>query len=250
MARCRWIVDGPLPAAENMAIDQALLDAAGVPGAGWTLRLYQWNPAALSLGYFQSVRERDGHVASQSASLVRRATGGGAILHHHELTYSLSLPLSDRWSGKHRELYDRFHGVILSVLADAGVSARLWQPVQPEQPEKSSREFLCFLRRAAGDIVLGEWKIGGSAQRRSDRALLQHGSLLLQASPFAPELPGIRELAGVLLDPQQLGESIAVGFSREFALELERGQLSSAETVAAEEWRQSRFAHPAWNTSR
>jgi len=87
---CRLIVDRPAPGAWNMAVDEALLDAAVEQGVA-ALRFYQWSEPTLSLGYFQRHADRDSHAASHDCTLVRRQSGGGAILHDRELTYSLTL---------------------------------------------------------------------------------------------------------------------------------------------------------------
>ena len=81
-------------AAWNMAIDQVLLDSAD---SGATLRFYGWRPASLSLGYFQSAADRSLHTASSALPLVRRPTGGGALVHDNELTYCLVSPVVDRF---------------------------------------------------------------------------------------------------------------------------------------------------------
>ncbi|MEM6330787.1 MAG: lipoate--protein ligase family protein, partial [Planctomycetota bacterium] len=91
MQPCRLIVDPPQPGARNMAVDEALLDAAAA-GAGATLRLYRWSSPTLSLGYFQPLAARAAHPASAGCPCVRRHSGGGAIVHDHELTYSLAVP--------------------------------------------------------------------------------------------------------------------------------------------------------------
>ncbi len=87
MQQCRLIVDPPQAGAWNMAVDEALLESA-VAGGLPVFRLYQWSEPTLSLGYFQAVADRQQHPASHGCPLVRRRSGGGAILHAHELTYA------------------------------------------------------------------------------------------------------------------------------------------------------------------
>ena len=93
----RWMWDEPASGAWNMALDEALLESAGDDPMA-TLRFYRWSEPTLSLGYFQRSAERAAHIASRDCPLVRRASGGGAILHDAELTYSLTIPTTDRWS--------------------------------------------------------------------------------------------------------------------------------------------------------
>jgi lipoate-protein ligase A len=250
MNQFRLIVDPPLPGARNMAIDQALLDSAGEPDGGMTLRLYQWQPATVSLGYFQTLASRDKHESSRDGEIVRRTTGGGAIIHDHELTYSLTLPLTDRWSARHRELYDTMHHVIIDSLADWGIKAELWEPLPDGSTLADKNEFLCFLRRAIGDIVLDGFKIGGSAQRRSQRSLLQHGSILIGQSVLAPELPGIQELSGVSLDIEKISDKIVSRFARTCELGPVRGEMTSEERLKAGKWEKNRFGNDCWTCNR
>jgi lipoate-protein ligase A len=213
------LIDAPAAGSWNMAVDQALLESVSRSGE-MVLRFYQWEQPTLSLGYFQSMEDRSLHEPSLSCPVVRRATGGGAILHDQELTYSLCVPSEDRWSKTHELLYWTIHGAIIECLADWGVEARTYQTDKtiatsgsvpgvgcskfeelpswsnsPMQVEASS--FLCFQRRSAGDIVLGNYKVCGSAQRRKFDSVLQHGSILFKRSNCAPELPGIEDLAVV-----------------------------------------------------
>lgn len=238
------LIDPPQDGLTNMAVDEALLAMAAAGELGPVLRFYRWSPATLSLGYFQRYAERAAHPASAACDVVRRASGGGAILHDNELTYSLVLPAGHPLAARPEPLYRAVHQALIEVLAEASgsagaslspaVEARFWEDVrpisgsaaaspnpgtfacgdaQPSPPHPPSRApappepFLCFRRRSPGDVVMrvsGDplrhplaWhKILGSAQRRRHGAVLQHGSLLLAQSLFAPELLGIRELAG------------------------------------------------------
>src|SRR5687767_6703039 len=95
MPTARLIIDPPAEGSWNMAVDEALLESAADSGE-ITLRFYEWSRATLSLGYFQSHAERSGHTASLACPMVRRSTGGGAIVHDQELTYSLVVPMDGR----------------------------------------------------------------------------------------------------------------------------------------------------------
>src|SRR5688500_9559950 len=94
MSALRVITDPPASGAWNMAVDEALLESAAT-GSVATLRFYEWHEPTLSLGYFQPAADREQHAASRACPLVRRASGGGAIVHDRELTYSLAWPLRD-----------------------------------------------------------------------------------------------------------------------------------------------------------
>lgn len=176
-----------------MAVDEVLL-AGMTAGSAPLLRFYQWQPATLSLGYFQSAADRSEHSASKDCEMTRRLSGGGAILHDKELTYSVMTPPEHPWSKDVQQLYDLFHESLIKTLSVWKVSAT--QCTDPEKLPPSEEPFLCFQRRAHGDVLLNGFKICGSAQRRRQGAVLQHGSILLDQSEFAPELPGINELSG------------------------------------------------------
>jgi lipoate-protein ligase A len=198
-----------------MAVDEALLIDAADNGIA-TVRFYQWQESTLSLGYFQRYDDRYEHAPSRDCAIVRRQTGGGAIVHDRELTYSLTLPASHPLARQSQPLYAAVHDAfIVELLSCCDVDAKRFQPSVDQESNHARREqqpFLCFERRAQGDVVVvGRpvtsdsappqvapppfgWKILGSAQRRHRGAILQHGSLLLDRSPAAPELPGLRNL--------------------------------------------------------
>ncbi|MCG8653349.1 MAG: lipoate--protein ligase family protein, partial [Pirellulales bacterium] len=150
-----------------MSIDQTLLETVDRGGPP-TLRFYTWNQPTLSLGYFQPQVQRREHSASRKLELVRRATGGGAIVHHHELTYCLVMPLGDRRSGARVDLYQGLHQVASDVLAEFGVRASPHRLSGREENVDPSA-FLCFQRRTAEDLVVAGYKVLGSAQRRGRR---------------------------------------------------------------------------------
>jgi lipoate-protein ligase A len=133
--------------------------------------------------------------------LVRRSSGGGAILHDQELTYSLSLPTSHPLAADAETLYRETHGLLLSALADFGIAAELNRQTLVTL---GGEPFLCFRRRSVGDVVVGNHKVCGSAQRRRKGAILQHGSILTAASAAAPELLGLRELGAPTLTVDRL----------------------------------------------
>lgn len=185
------LVDPPQSGVRNMAVDEMLLERASDGGPA-VLRMYQWSPATLSLGYFQRVEERATHEASRNCPLVRRSSGGGAIVHDRELTYSLALPTSHPLAAEPETLYRETHGLLVELLADFGLAASLCERTLVSL---GGEPFLCFQRRSVGDVLIAGHKVCGSAQRRAKGAILQHGSLLVERSPAAPELPGLRELA-------------------------------------------------------
>jgi lipoate-protein ligase A len=246
-AACRLILDPPGAGAWNMAVDEALLGAADETTTP-TLRFYEWSKPTLSLGYFQRVEDRRRHAASATCPLVRRSTGGGAILHHRELTYSLVWPAADRFSARAQSLYDTIHESLIGCLVARGIPAEINGHLgTADQGEQS---FLCFQRRVAGDVLIHRDKIAGSAQRRLRGTVLQHGSVLLERSPQAPELPGIKELTGVYLDPAELAAILARALADRLAVTLEPSTLTELELRVARQVDQGKFRENSWTNKR
>ena len=190
---CRLLIDPPAAGPWNMAVDETLLEWSAEEGAAcW--RFYRWQEPTVSLGYFQTHDDRRQHSPSRHCPAVRRLTGGGAIVHDAELTYSLVLPADHPLAVRRDLLYRAVHTALIRVLADLGLEVTLCDGAA--SGEAGRQPWLCFLRRSSGDVLLGPAKIAGSAQRRRRSAVLQHGSLLLRRSASAPELPGLEDLAG------------------------------------------------------
>jgi lipoate-protein ligase A len=244
MTEIRLLRDPPAAGAWNMAVDEALLETAAATGQA-TLRFYQWSEPTLSLGYFQAAADREQHPASLACPLVRRASGGGAILHDRELTYSVAISPAVRHSAAAAELYDLFHETLIAAIARFGVNAQLFRASPAcNGSDSTARQppFLCFQRRTCTDIVLGDAKIVGSAQRRRQRAVLQHGSILLGRSDFAPELPGVFELTHRAIDPLELAEGWIPLLTGVLGLSMYDGRLSAEEIDRAQSLAQGRFA--------
>jgi lipoate-protein ligase A len=179
--------------------------------------------------------------------MIRRATGGGAIVHDHDLTYSLVLPLGDRWSADATHLYQQAHTGLVSALAAWGVKASL-RSGSDVTPGRAP--FLCFLRQAAGDVLLGEAKIAGSAQRRAKGAVLQHGSVLLRRSRHAPELPGIEELTGLSIDLRELAHRWSVMLAKQLDVQWVPAALGPSERAEATCLVKQRFGRADWTHRR
>lgn len=180
----------PQSGARNMAIDEALLEAARREQFT-ALRFYRWSEPTLSLGYFQKTLPENLPAELKELAQVRRLSGGGAILHHHEWTYSCVLPPFHPIAADPLTLYEIVHRKIVMLLNEQHIAVKLRGA---STSESFDEPFLCFGRHDPRDIVLGKHKIVGSAQRRRRGAVLQHGSLLLHRSPFAPEYSGLFDL--------------------------------------------------------
>src|SRR5205085_6455694 len=244
-ARWRLLRDGPARGAWNMAVDEVLLEtvlSGGLP----TLRFYDWQPACLSLGYFQRFEMVDpAGCRAQGVDIVRRPTGGRAILHDRELTYSLSLPAAAL--GHDAGVLPSYHRISRALqagLASAGVDATMAS--ESAAPTTADHGPICFDRPSAHEILLDGRKLVGSAQVRRGNALLQHGSILIEPqtermlSCLASERPtgaadtdlrtrvvGLSEVG--VTDREQLAGTIAAAFEREFGVECIPGQLTPVE---------------------
>jgi lipoyl(octanoyl) transferase len=241
-----------------MAADEALLTAA-IEGGVATLRFYQWSQPTLSLGYFQPYEDRRQHPASKECAVVRRQTGGGAILHDRELTYSLTLPASHPLARNSQQLYAAVHDAFIAALEPFIVTQKsAWKLRRLNQclKESATREpFLCFARRACGDVLLvdatgNDSKLLGSAQRRHRGAILQHGSLLLEKSPAAPELAGWLDLTGTQLSIDGLVDSVTVSIAATLALRAIPVGFPSELQSNAEQLANNKYGHVAWTKRR
>ena len=261
----RLLVDEPASGAWNMAVDEVLLDAVAAGRSQPTLRCYGWTPACLSLGYFQSFEIVDVEgCRARGVDIVRRPTGGRAILHDRELTYSVALPASVL--GHEAGIVPSYHRLSLALQAGLvflGVPATL-APVAAG-PAVDDRGPICFDRPSAHEILLGGRKLVGSAQVRRAGALLQHGSIViepqidtilgcLRLNQEARGEAGRRRLetavAGLAevddLDPARLAGSLAAAFGRQFGVSVTAGRLRPDELAAAGDLRRSRYESAAW----
>lgn len=241
----RLIVDAPAEGAWNMAVDEVLLGSASERSA-LTLRFYQWAQPVVTLGYFQAYADGERHEPSRDCLRIRRSTGGGAIVHDRELTYSLAVPTRDRWASPPHEWYDLLHRSLVDVLADLGIVAMQ----HAADLEETDEAFLCFQRRSTGDVVVDSYKVCGSAQRRHHQSMLQHGSVLLARSVHAPELLGLEDLRRAAISVDELREAWLAELVRRLGFDLVPGELTESERQAAERVMLERYAADSWNRKR
>jgi lipoate-protein ligase A len=241
--------DGPA----NMARDEALLDlVAGDPSAT-AFRTYGWSEPTLSLGYFQSIAEAEADPRWHGASIVRRPTGGGALWHDREVTYALVVPRDHPLARQSTALYRAVHEAIAGVLAGDEIGAtRRGEPANgPEaDAEARPRPFLCFADRDAEDLVIGSHKVVGSAQRRRAGAVLQHGALLLAASPRTPELPGVGELSPATAEPRVWADRLARSLPAALEMRPEPADWPEAWRARSRELEEMIYRNPAWTRRR
>ena len=230
--------DGP----HNMAADEALLEAAGAGQA--SLRFYGWSEAVLSLGYFQPHTVHISDPLLENLPYVRRPTGGAALVHHHELTYALALPAGISWQNRNDSWLLRMHAVLAEALARLGMA-----PESVGQEVKHG-DVLCFLHHTPGDLRIGRNKVAGSAQRRQRGALLQHGAVLLTASPHTPTLLGVAELCGRRLSAAEVAEAVQECFIRRSGWRLRASEWTDEERGRTNALAAEKYCQAAWNDKR
>jgi len=239
----RLIIDRAADAALNMARDEAIL--AGVRGGGpVTLRFYAWRPPAFSLGYFQAYGEFAAH-AARGVPVVRRLTGGGAIYHAQEVTYSLCGPFgAGSFPRRASAIFQKVHTAIGGGLRELGIAAALSDAPSGRSPS------ICFSRPQKFDIVVGGRKLLGSAQCRRGGFFLQHGSLPLAPNPFAPEAVSIAELVAKQPAEATIVENLAAALSVAFGAKLREAPLDEGEEEMAAGLAAERYSRDSWNARR
>jgi lipoate-protein ligase A len=234
----RLIVTWDATPAFNMGLDEALLGSREAPP---TLRFYTWHPDTLSLGYFQRVDDVPG--AARAGALVRRITGGGAIHHRRELTFSLALPLDHPlYAGPVAASYERVHALVAAALAEFGVQAAL----RGEAPLASDRAGtgMCFHHSTALDLAWDGRKGVGSAQRRKGGRVLHHGSIKLGTTPLEGDI-AVVDRQGTGLDAQAFAPALRQAFERGLGSGLEAGVPTPEERDAARRLG-ARYVDPAF----
>jgi lipoate-protein ligase A len=256
----------PARGAWNMAVDQAILEHIGRGDSLPTLRLYAWHPACLSLGHAQPFADVDtARLKERGWEVVRRATGGRAILHTDELTYSVTGSAEEPFlAGGVLESYNRIAQALLQAVKN------LELPVEMKKGKAYDNDTsnpVCFEIPSTYEITVDGKKLIGSAQARKKEGVLQHGSLPLtgdltricQALVFenesAREDASKRLLARATTVESALGrvvswETAAQAFIHAFEAQLglcfEKGELSESESKRAEELVREKYDHPSW----
>lgn len=251
-----------------MAVDEAILEAVGRREALPTLRLYAWDPPCLSLGFAQPVKDADREaLARRGWQLVRRPTGGRAILHTDELTYSVIAPLDEpRVSGRVLESYRRLSQALVNALERLGLPAQADQEYASAQGNARLGGAVCFETPSNYEITVAGKKLIGSAQARRKEGVLQHGSLPLcgdltritQALVYPNDdarALAARRLLDHAANVAMLGKpvtwkiaaaALVAAFQEVLQLELCPAELSAAELRRAEALIAEKYAHPAW----
>lgn len=183
----RWIETGPAGGAFHMAVDQALLENVGKIEKP-VIRVYSWKPACISLGANQNAECIDlASCRHHGIEVVRRPTGGRAVLHDREVTYSAVFPEgTDTFLHSLSEIYDLINRALLKGLRGMGITAELEKrSLDIRNHYQSSLSASCFSASAKYEIIARGGKLVGSAQRRLASGVLQHGSILLGRGHFS-----------------------------------------------------------------
>jgi len=269
-ARATWrlIRSAPADGPTHMAVDEAILRAVAAGLVPPTLRFYAWEPACLSLGRAQSVEDVDLEALRAAGfDLVRRPTGGKAILHVDELTYSVVAPQEEpRVAGGIVESYRRLSSGLVRGLERLGVA----DLVADQRVENRGLEGpVCFEVPSDYEITVGGRKLVGSAQMRARGVVLQHGALplygdvaricpLLAAHPEPARVRArattVEEALGAFGSVQagrtvtwdEAAEAVAAGFSEALNLHFETGTLTDEERAWARQLRAAKYATEDW----
>lgn len=262
----RLLRHGPATGAENMAVDEAISRAIAEGLVPPTVRFYAWAPPCVSLGRNQRLADVDlVRVAALGYQVVRRPTGGRAILHTDELTYSIIAPPEHPlMAGYVLDSYLRISRGLTAGLRRLGIAAEEAPGTNRAGPDVSAA---CFEVPSAYEIVAGGRKILGSAQARRAKSVLQHGSLPLTgdltrlvdclALPDEAARAALREsLAGHAVTVEELTrrsvsyeEAMAAlihGMAEALAIELVAGDLTPEERAWADELMREKYANAEW----
>jgi lipoate-protein ligase A len=243
-----------------MAVDEAILDGciAGAARSTPTLRLYGWSPPALSLGRFQEARTSHDpvYLRESGIDLVRRPTGGSAVLHEFERTYSLVARLREgEFPGGVLDTYRRVAAALCAAMRELGLEAVAHRAVR-ESPRRAA-EAACFGGPSAHEVAVSERKLVGSAQLRRRGAFLQHGSVLVRAEPerlaralgLAHPPRGFTDLTratGGTPDPSAVDRALVRGFESTFGVRAAPGTLTTSEIEHATRLRARKYLSGVW----
>jgi len=262
-ARPTWrLIDvGALDGPANMALDEALLSCFDPQTSLPVLRLYGWEPPALSVGRYQDAAAAlDLKLcAADGIQVVRRMTGGGIILHARELTYSLvCAPEQIGEALGVKEGFRRLCGFLLGTYQRLGLDAAFATDLNRDGAPLGQRTAFCFAGKEEYDVVVEGRKIGGNAQRRLRGAILQHGSIPLQSrvqqalrylKEPAPEAAGAVSLAELGQEPElaALKGMLVDAFQERLGVRLLPTALTAHEVATAAELEETKYRCHSWN---
>ncbi len=261
------LIDEPLAGEGpwNMAVDEALfgaIESGSEPRP--VLRLYAWSPACLSLGYHQEFEAAcdPAYLKSRGFSVVRRPTGGKAVLHDDELTYAVAAPITGEFSGGLKDTYSKIAEALAASISALGIAVELKQRARAVSPGGMAP---CFLVPSEKEILAGGRKIIGSAQFRGKRAFLQHGAIPLrldyealalatgngagQAARYERAFAGLADFKPAV-EAAEVRKAMRAGFSATFGGDWMETGLTADEASEAERLRRCKYSRDEWNRRR
>lgn len=275
MAKTEWLFinSGKCSPSYNMALDEALLEWHSKGEIGPVLRFYEWEPATLSIGYFQRVHDEIDMDAVKDNGLgfVRRPTGGRGVLHEHELTYSVIVTESyPDMPETVTEAYRVISGGLLEGFRNLGLEAEFSVPVTAEQNAglKKPKSAVCFDAPSWYELVVEGKKVAGSAQTRQKGVILQHGAILLKLDEdklvslfkfdsedsknrMRKSLPekavAINRLTDRDISMEECIDAFSRGFETALSIHLTPYELSVEQELFIKEIEQKKYANNDWN---
>ncbi|HYK73402.1 MAG TPA: biotin/lipoate A/B protein ligase family protein [Pseudoneobacillus sp.] len=272
----RFIDSGNCSPSFNMALDEALLDWHSEGKIPPTIRFYGWDPATLSIGYFQKVEKEINldAVKEHGLGFVRRPTGGRGVLHEHELTYSVIV--SEDYPDMPKTVTEAYRVISEGILRGfqlLGLDAYFAVPKTAEEKEalKSPRSAVCFDAPSWYELVVEGRKVAGSAQTRQKGVILQHGSILLDLDEdklfslfkypsdrvkermqkaFKDKAVAINEISSRKIVIDEAKEAFLKGFEEGLNIELIPYTLSDSEINDVNQLAKTRYESDEWNFKR
>lgn len=278
MSKEKWgfIDSGDCSAAYNMAMDEALLNWQSNGEIPPIIRFYGWKPATLSIGYFQKAEAEIDltEVKRQGLGFVRRPTGGRAVLHEHELTYSVIVPES--YPGMPNTVTEAYRVIsegILKGFRNLGLDAYFSVPETEQEKAllKSPKSSVCFDAPSWYELVVEGKKVAGSAQTRQKGVILQHGAILLELDEdklfsvfkFSDErvkekmknnlknkAVAINDLAGRKISILEAKQAFEKGFGEGLSIELEPFELNGEQLREVKDIAKNKYESDDWNFMR
>jgi lipoate-protein ligase A len=262
----------------NMAVDEAILQAVGAGHVPPTVRFYGWAPPSLSIGYFQKAREEVDFaaLAARGLGFVRRPTGGRAVLHDRELTYSIVVP--EDYPGLPKNVTEAYRVLSVGLLHGfrrLGLDAHMARLDEEAGKYAAASSAACFDSPSWYELVVEGRKVAGSAQTRQHGVVLQHGSILLDLDvellfevlqfpservkermkrSFTDKAVAINDLLRAAGKPavglDVVEEAFFAGIQEGMGITLVPAELTAGEAAAAETLVRDKYGTEAWNFRR
>jgi lipoyl(octanoyl) transferase len=271
----RLLDTGPADGFTNMAVDEAILETFATQGGPSTLRFYTWLPATLSLGYGQPIASDIdlAHCRALGIDVVRRPTGGRAVLHDHEVTYSVVLSADDpRVTSGVLAAYLTISQALIRGLSYLGISAELLPLRRGALLPSDDASAVCFATPSSYEVAVAGRKVIGSAQRRAHGVIMQHGSIPLSwdldkmRAVFGPSSLGnlsdqgeqeyharmtsLQEAGGRVYDYAEVVAALRRGIAETWEIEFTQGELTSEERRLSDHLCATKYRSEAWTWHR